>query len=143
MKNKNWNEKGEQVMDNTPVVVPIDIKEPLSIEQQVKKQILRQQYFQNMQSMSEKMNLGNDIDDEYESDEAAFTAAETEYKNSQVAFQEKRTKFFKAAQEKQASEEALKTAKYKEKVAEEAKKLGLLVPKEPKASESAQVKKDE
>jgi hypothetical protein len=129
--------------DPTPATVQVDLKKPETIEETVRRHVLKQQYFQNLNAIAAREKAGEDIDDEYSSDEEAFTAAENEYIKSQEDFKEKKEKFFKAAQEKSASEMAKKQALYKKQVQDEAKKLGLINEvDQPKASDSAQGNKD-
>jgi len=128
---------GNEVGSSTPDSVEVEVKKPLTVEEQIQKHLLKQQYLANLSQIAERMKAGEDIDDEYDTDEDAFTAAEKEYVDSQAAFREKREKYFKAAEEKKASEIALGKERYAKKVQEEALKLGLIPQVEPDGSISS------
>lgn len=119
-----YNEKGKEIPDQTPAILEknISVKKPLTIEEQVQKSLLRKEYMANLAKIASNSDPLS-IDDEFETDEEAFTAAETEYVKSQETFKINKEKFFKAAKEKQASEMALKQKQYKDRVLAEAKKL--------------------
>lgn len=113
----------QPVTDPTPGVVEVPLKKPESIDEIVAKNLLRRQYMENLNNIATNMGAGQEIDDEYESDEQAFTAAEAEYRKGQVDLKEKKEKFFQAAQEKEASRLAKEKEEYKKKVEAEYKKL--------------------
>lgn len=123
-----FNEKGQEIGDPTPEVVEVEIKTPETISDIVRKHALKQQYMQNLVAVANRQGAGEDIDDEFESDEEAFTAAELAYQKAQEELKAKKEAYFKANEEKVASELAKRQAEHKEKIRQEAIKAGLITP---------------